>query len=74
MGASEVIFSGLDKESPDIIEIESKGCVMFIKGMGRSSVLSLLGNRDKKDALKQKLLEIEDEINEIKNIESKGGN
>ncbi len=74
MGASEVIFSGLDKKSPEIIVIESESSIMFIKGMGRSSVLSLLGNLDKKEELKEKLLEIEAKIEEIKNTDSDGGN
>lgn len=74
MGASEVIFSGLDKECPEIIEILSKDSIMLIKGIGRSSVLSLLGDSSRKDELKDTLLEIEQKINEIKRIESERGN
>ncbi len=69
LGASEVILSGLDKDRPELIEIDARGSTLLIKETDRNSVLSLLGDSRELNYLKEILYEIDTKINNIKKTE-----
>ncbi|MFW5928230.1 MAG: roadblock/LC7 domain-containing protein [Thermoplasmatota archaeon] len=62
MGASEVIFSSFEKSNPDLITANSGDSILMIKEMGTNAVLSVIGNLEKKNELKDKIDEIIEEI------------
>ncbi|MFW6196608.1 MAG: roadblock/LC7 domain-containing protein [Thermoplasmatota archaeon] len=62
MGASEVIFSSFEKSNPDLITANSGDSILMIKEMGTNAVLSVIGDLEKKNELKDKIDEIIEEI------------
>ncbi|MFO8110058.1 MAG: roadblock/LC7 domain-containing protein [Thermoplasmata archaeon] len=51
-GASDVVFTSFDKSSPTMIEVDSNDDILFIKGVGKSTVFAVIGPSSKKSSLK----------------------
>ncbi len=66
LGASEVIFSGLGKQNPELIVCDSSDSILLIKEVGTNAVLSILGEAGKKEEIKK---DMDDMISEIDVIE-----
>ncbi len=62
LGASEVIFSGFEKQNPDFIVGNSKDSVLLIREVGANAVLSVLGDSDSKDQMIEDMEEMVSEI------------
>ncbi len=62
LGAGEVIFSSFEKANPELILGSSKDSVLLIQEVGANAVLSILGDSDKKEEIKNEMDEIISEI------------
>ncbi len=69
LGASEVIFSGFGKGYPELIDISSSDTFLLVKGVDKSSVISVLANSGDKSELAGLMEELIDSIKELKNVE-----
>ncbi|MEF8832459.1 MAG: hypothetical protein V5A66_02945 [Candidatus Thermoplasmatota archaeon] len=65
LGAGEVIFSGLEKENPEVIVGHSANSLLLIKGVDTDMALSLLGDSDKEEKLKKDMDELVSKMNEL---------
>jgi len=66
LGAGEVIFSSFGKANPELILGSSKDSILLIQEVGANAVLSILGDSDKKEEIKNDMNEIISEIEKFK--------
>ncbi|MBS3781039.1 MAG: roadblock/LC7 domain-containing protein [Candidatus Thermoplasmatota archaeon] len=65
LGASEVIFSGFEREDPDFIVGYSDDSVLLIKEVGSNTVLSILGDSDKEKEMMEEMEEMASKLSEL---------
>ena len=73
LGAGEVIFSGFDKEKPDLFVGHSEESVLLIKGIDTDMALSLLADSDKEKELRRDIEEMASKIGELSETFEIGG-
>lgn len=73
LGAGEVIFSGFEKNNPNLIVGHSKDSVLLIRGIDTDMALSLLGDSDKEKEMKKDMEEMVSKIDELSEAFEIGG-